>query len=84
MIDDVNKCPNCGRSKVPDSIGHRHTGALCYWCGFSTDRDVLKSDTLKPTVYVGQIMAECDCSCHNRCNAAGYCIADRERGLVPS
>jgi hypothetical protein len=32
-------CPNCGRSKVSDSIGHRHTGAQCFWCGFSTDRN---------------------------------------------
>lgn len=37
--DTTNACPRCGRSKAPDTIGHRHTGAQCFWCGFSTDRD---------------------------------------------
>lgn len=45
-------CPNCGRSKVSDSIGHRHTGALCFWCGYSTDRP---SDAALPDSEPGQI-----------------------------
>lgn len=38
--DLTTTCPGCGQQKASDLIGHRHTGAQCYWCGHSTDRDL--------------------------------------------
>ena len=32
-----NPCPSCGYDRKPESIGHRHTGTLCFWCGFNSD-----------------------------------------------
>ncbi len=40
-------CPKCGKAKKPDSIGHKHTGHLCFYCGYSTDapdRQSIKED----------------------------------------
>ena len=38
-LANLGLCPRCGKPKTPDSIGHRHTGHLCFHCGYSTDRD---------------------------------------------
>jgi hypothetical protein len=35
---DEPVCPRCGKPKKPDTVGHKHTGHLCYVCGHSTDR----------------------------------------------
>lgn len=53
MVDDlpqtadtpVHRCPKCGRSKVSDIIGHRHTGHQCFWCGFNDDDGPLMAET---------------------------------------
>ena len=36
---DRSVCPRCGWPKRPDRVGHKHTGHLCFHCGYSTDRD---------------------------------------------
>ena len=28
------RCPKCGHWKMQDIEGHKHTGNLCFWCGF--------------------------------------------------
>lgn len=33
----INPCPNCGYERKPESIGHRHSGTLCFRCGFNSD-----------------------------------------------
>lgn len=39
-----NPCPRCGRDRVSDLIGHRHTGKQCFWCGFNEDRALQSSE----------------------------------------
>ena len=43
-----NPCPSCNRDRVPESIGHRHTGTQCFWCMFNSDRDALPEIKLEP------------------------------------
>ena len=40
-----HRCPKCGRSKVSDIIGHRHTGHQCFWCGFNSDHGPVIAET---------------------------------------